>query len=90
MERMSSAARYADLHEEQPFHDGTFTQWSDKRTAVTPVHFNEGVTIWVADEDLSPHDHFLGGAKKCPECRSLDGVDEVERDEPQDDHEDDA
>ena len=69
MERTAAARRYASLHEDKPFHDGTFTSWSDKASDSHPYMFTDGVTLWVAQSDLSPHDHFLGGAASCEECR---------------------
>jgi hypothetical protein len=58
MERESSEARYKALHKDAEFHDGTFSHWSGKRTAETPVQMDEGVTIGVADRDLTPWDEF--------------------------------
>jgi hypothetical protein len=68
MEIEAAQARYADLHEKAPYHDGKFESWAEKRSPDHPYHFNEGVTIWVAQTDLAPHDHFLGGVDRCEEC----------------------
>lgn len=51
---------YAELHKEQPFHDGTFTFWAEKRTKAHPFHFNDGVTIWLSPVELDSADEFLG------------------------------
>lgn len=59
---------YDKLHEKKPFHNGTFDKWGEKRTSETPFHYRDGVSLWIVDADLSPHDHFLGGASDCPEC----------------------
>ena len=71
MERSAAQAKYAEMHEALPFHDGTFKSWSKERTASHPYHHSDGVTIWVAESDLTPHDHFLGGAKDCPDCQEV-------------------
>jgi hypothetical protein len=68
MEQAAADARYDGLHKELPYHDGTFKRWAKERSPQFPYHFRDGVRIWVSDEDLSPHDHFLGGAKDCPVC----------------------
>lgn len=72
MVRAEAEAQYDQLHEKRQFHDGTFTSWSDKRSPQHPFHYRDGVTLWVSDIDLTPHDHFLGGAKDCSECQDDD------------------
>lgn len=62
MARAEVQRRYDDLHNEdslEQFHDGSFTTWFRKRTDATPFAHNDGVTLWVATEDLSPDDDFL-------------------------------
>ncbi|KAB2807983.1 hypothetical protein F9L07_25270 [Pimelobacter simplex] len=59
MARASANARYDDLHDERPYHDGTFTHWAKDRSAAHPFHARDGVTIWVTTEDLTPDDDFL-------------------------------
>lgn len=77
MERAAAEWRYDSLHEDAPYHDGTFPtnpdRWSVKRTADFPYHYRDGVTLWVAEADLSPHDHFLGGAGECEVCSVASG-----------------
>lgn len=72
MEKAAADARYAELHEKRAYHDGTFprdlSDWAEKRSAETPYHYLDGVTISVAPVDLAPHDHFLGGWSACEEC----------------------
>lgn len=68
MTKAYAEAKYDEIHDLRPFHDGTFTKWGEKRTTRTPYHYRDGVTLWVAETDLTPHDHFLGGAKDCPDC----------------------
>lgn len=63
METAAANRRYDALHEKQPFHDGTFSRWSEKATAATPYHFHDGVTVYVAETDLNPNDDFLGGPR---------------------------
>lgn len=72
MERAAAQWKYADMHEKRGYHDGTFERWSDKRSNEFPYAANDGVTIWVSDTDLTPHDHFLGGKADCPDCSGGD------------------
>ncbi|MEQ7847717.1 hypothetical protein [Nocardioides kribbensis] len=62
MERAAAHARYQALHEELPFHDGTFTNWAEGRSALHPYRFDEGVNVWVAPVDMTPGDKFLTDA----------------------------
>lgn len=59
MERAAAEARYDKLHEDRPYHDGAFLNWSDKRNGHYPYHYKDGVTVWVAAEDHNPDDDFL-------------------------------
>jgi hypothetical protein len=72
MEQAAAEWRYAELHKDLPFHDGTFTSWAKERSLSHPYHLSDGVSVWVAESDLTPHDHFLGGAKDCAECSAPD------------------
>lgn len=58
MERLAAEAMYLALHEERPFHDGTFTSWAKERSRSHPYGAMEGMTIGVSDTDLAPWDHF--------------------------------
>lgn len=69
MARAAADHQYDALHEKAPFHNGTFTEWGAKWSKKTPYHYRDGVTLWVAADDLTPHDHFLGGAADCPDCQ---------------------
>lgn len=86
MELAGTQWKYDQLHQDAPYHDGTFPddpeQWSEKRTKEHPYHYLDGVTLWVADTDLDPHDHFLGGAEDCDECREVNGGDEARESRP--------
>jgi hypothetical protein len=62
MERDAASRRYESLHEERPFHDGSFKRWSKDLSPSTPYHFRDGVTIWVAATDVNPEDNFLNNA----------------------------
>lgn len=68
METEAAASKWAALHEQHPYHDGTFKSWAKDRSDSHPYHFQAGVTVWVAETDLNPHDHFLGGRSACEEC----------------------
>lgn len=59
MEKQAAAARYQELHEDRPYHDGSFSSWSDRRTREHPYRFDEGVSIGVALVDHNPDDDFL-------------------------------
>lgn len=58
-ERESAWARYRALHEKAPWHDGTESSWSEKQDVDHPYHFDHGVTVWVASQDVNPSDDFL-------------------------------
>jgi hypothetical protein len=66
MEKQAADAAYAKLHEAQPYHDGTFTSWSKDRGPGYPYHFNDGVSIGVADYDVTPHDTFTTEVSASP------------------------
>lgn len=59
MEQAGARARYERLHKEAPYHDGSFSSWAKERTNSHPYGMFDGVTIWVADRDLTPDDKFL-------------------------------
>lgn len=73
MEQAAAEWRYDALHKAKPYHDGTFTSWAEERSLKHPYHARDGVSVWVAEADLTPHDHFLGGAGVCDECQEVDG-----------------
>ncbi len=56
------------MHEKRPFHDGTFptdpAAWAEKATREHPYHYRDGVSIYVAAEDLDPDDDFLSWPKQ--------------------------
>ena len=58
MEREAASAMYAKLHEDAPYHDGSFRSWAKERSQSHPYHFGDGVTFGVAAEDIAPHDKF--------------------------------
>lgn len=73
-------ARYDEQHKTMQWHDGSFESWGSERSPEHPFHFKTGVTIWLAESDLTPHDHFLGGKRDCPECSGGGAVDREEDD----------
>lgn len=73
MEREAADARYDELHADEPFHDGTFTDWSAKRTDSHPYHYRAGVSIWVAPVDVNPDDKFLTPPSPMPDDDEPDG-----------------
>ena len=76
METQAARARYADLHEDRPYHNGRFRGWSEKRSRYAPYKYDEGVTIWAAPVDFAPDDDFLARAR--PDAEP-DGPGEDER-----------
>lgn len=61
-ERVAAQERYAALHEAgsgRIYHDGLERNWSETWTTATPYKYDAGVSVWVADVDLNPDDHFL-------------------------------
>lgn len=50
---------YDKRHEDEPYHDGSETIWTEKPTRLTPFHFRDGVTIYLAETDENPDDDFL-------------------------------
>ena len=60
MAREAAQAKYARLHDEHQFHDGSFESWTEKPSVSHPYHRDHGVTIWVAGEDLGLGGEFLG------------------------------
>lgn len=51
-------SKYDALHEDLPFHDGTFAAWG-KESSEMPYSYRAGVTLWVSSQDLTPGDEFL-------------------------------
>lgn len=58
MEREAAAAAYEDLHSDRPYHDGTFQNWSDKRSRQYPYHATSGVKFGATSRDIAPWDKF--------------------------------
>jgi hypothetical protein len=59
MELAAAHARYAAVHEDRPFHDGSFKSWAAKRSSSHPYKYDEGVSIFLAETDVQPWDEFL-------------------------------
>lgn len=66
MERAAAESKWHELHEDEPWHDGTFTSWAADRSSRHPYHFTAGVNVWVADEDAAPDDNFLSDVNAKP------------------------
>lgn len=79
MERAATNSAYAKLHEKAPYHDGTFRSWAKEWSPKHPYHYNDGVSIGVADRDLTPHDAFTTEADASPVPA---GADEDQTPEP--------
>lgn len=76
MEEAAANWRYEKLHEDQPFHDGSFKNWAKERSKMFPYHFSDGVRILVAETDLYPDDNFLSGATATPPGEAASGPSE--------------
>jgi hypothetical protein len=50
--------KYLALHEEQPYHDGTQTIFSEKPTKMTPFHVMDGMSFSLSERDDNPDDDF--------------------------------
>lgn len=55
----SAQREFEDKHHARPFHDGTWTSWSDKWSPEFRYHYSDGQRIWVADSDYDPSDNWL-------------------------------
>ena len=56
--------RYASLHEELPYHDGSFESWRKERSVSHPFRYDSGVRLWVSDVDYDPDGTWLGAAEQ--------------------------
>jgi hypothetical protein len=57
---LAAADRLYDmLHEERPYHDGSFALWAKEPSREFPFHYRDGVTIWLSPVELNPDDDFL-------------------------------
>lgn len=59
MQEAAAQRRYREIHQDRPYHDGTFTNWTAEPTTGTPYHYLDGVEIYVAEVDINPGDEFL-------------------------------
>lgn len=60
MQKRAAERRWEQLHEKRPYHDGTFSHWSENLDRDHPFHFSDGFSVWVTDGvDPSPDDRFL-------------------------------
>jgi hypothetical protein len=50
--------QWEQLHGDQ-FHDGSFEAWSKSRSAAFPFAADDGTSLWVSTENLTPDDDFL-------------------------------
>lgn len=50
MELAAIEARYDKIHEELPYHDGTFKVWSAERSERFPYHYRDGVRLWISKD----------------------------------------
>src|SRR5690606_5235770 len=60
MQLEAAKRRFALLHEERPYHDGTMTLWSEKPSPSYPFHFSDGASIFLAEKDYGLGGDFLG------------------------------
>lgn len=56
---LAAAKRLFDqLHEEAPFHDGSFKRWAKKASPTTPFHYLDGTVVFLAPAEGNPGDLF--------------------------------
>jgi hypothetical protein len=63
----AAARRYEQMHHDMPFHDGNFANWSKNASLDAPYRYDDGVTIWVSPDDITPDDHFLSATPEWPD-----------------------
>lgn len=66
MEAASAEVLYDLLHNDLPYHDGTFTEWSAEPSREFSFHYRAGVSIWVAPVDLAPDEKFTTDRNAVP------------------------
>lgn len=64
MARTAARRQYEALHEQAPWHNGTFEHWAKERSDNHPFRYDDGVTIGVSRHDLTPDDMFLGKSRE--------------------------
>lgn len=47
------------LHEEAPYHDGSFANWAKEPSSDFPFHYADGTGIYLSPFDERPGDKFL-------------------------------
>lgn len=82
MERESAQRAYEQLHEDRPYHDGTFKNWGAERSGRTPYHFMDGVSIYTSPDDDHPGDLFTTRVDASPWDEPTDDDDLTEGGEP--------
>lgn len=50
---------YAALHEDKPYHDGSFKRWAKERSHSTAFHFSDGVSFYLSEADDPDAEDFL-------------------------------
>lgn len=58
-ETAAANAAYQRLHDDRPWHDGSFQRWAEKPSAEFPYPADAGVSIWVSASDLGLGGDFL-------------------------------
>lgn len=64
MQLRAAERLYGLLHEDAPYHDGSFVRWAKKPSREYPFHYLDGVSIWIAPEDSNPDDDFLSSVSQ--------------------------
>lgn len=78
MEREAANAKWARMHEDRPWHNGSWTSWESKPSAGHPYHRDHGLVIGVAVTDLRPDDTFLSEVNCGPPIKpSAEEVDQI-------------
>lgn len=58
---------FALLHEEQPYHDGTFQRWAKEPSAAYPFHYGDGHRFYLTPSDIAPWDEWTTDVNASPD-----------------------
>lgn len=66
MEEQAASRAYAHLHEDRPYHDGSFRSWAKDASPSHPYHYSDGVRVVVTAKDYNPGDLFTTRENAAP------------------------
>jgi hypothetical protein len=83
METEAANHAYARLHEDRPFHDGTFKSWVKDWSPSHPYHYSDGVKIMATARDYNPGDLFTTKVDASPWDEALSPGEEPDQEPDQ-------